>query len=107
MVKKSVVWLLVVAFLSFLIVSDYAYAAEGRLGPVGPIDGGGVGTAAVIGGVIALALIIVGIVVLAKGSGSPEQQPEEKKQETPQSLHFQQSDEQLITPSGQIALLRW
>lgn len=104
MVKKSVAWFLVFAFLSLVIAPDFVSAAYGYSGsgydPVGPV---------IVGGVVVLGLIVWGIVALVKKHPSaPTGQPQEQKQEAPQSLRFeQQPDEQLITPSGQIALLMW
>ncbi len=96
MVKKSVVWFLVLAFLSLMIAPDATYAGGSMTG------GAGVAIAAAI-----VTGLIAGFAYLATHSSTPTEQPQEQKQEAPQSLHFQQPDEQLITPSGQIALLRW
>ena len=103
MIKKGIIWFLVLAFLNFVIVPDFVYA-DMFSGDIGP--SGGESAAYVIGGVIVLGLIIVGIVALAKHSKSPTEKPQEQKEDTGISP-VTNLDEQLITPSGQIALLRW
>jgi hypothetical protein len=105
--KKAIVWFLAFAFLSFVVTPEFVFAAGGfDIGPdIGP-SGGQV--AMIYGGIVVAVLIVVGLVYLAKKHpGTPTEQPQEQKQEAPQSLHFQQPDEQLTTPPGQIALLRW
>lgn len=109
MIKKGIMWFLVLAFLNFIIVPDYVFAVDSfdfNIGSIGP--SGGEAAPYVIGGVIVLGLIIVGIVLLAKHSKSstPTEQPQEQKEDTGISP-VSNLDEQLITPSGQIALLRW
>ncbi len=98
MVKKCAVCFLVLAFLSLVIAPDFVSAGGDMTG--------GAGVALAAGAAIVTGLI-VGFAYLATRSSAPTEQPQEQKQEAPQSLHFQQPDEQLITPSGQIALLRW
>ncbi len=108
MVKKSIVWFLVLAFLNLIITPGFVSAADGVFASgidVGPSRSD---VALVAGGAILLGLIIVGLVYLAKKHEStPAEQPQDEKQETPRTLHFQHPDEQSMTPSGQIALLRW
>jgi len=131
MIKKGLIWFLVLAFLNFIIVPDYVFAGSySGIGPSKESVAIGVGAAIVLG------LIIVGIVALAKHSKSPTEKPQEQKQDTgispdtkldnrlispsdqisllPQDQKQDTSislntnlDNQLITPSGQIALLRW
>jgi hypothetical protein len=104
MVKKNVVWFLVLAFVNLVITPGFAFAQQG-FGPI-DIDTGPSHSAVLIGGLIVVA-VCVGIYLLTKRSPTPNEQPQGQKQEAPQSLHFQQPDEQLTTPPGQIALLRW
>jgi len=107
MIKKWIIWFLVLTFLNFVIVPDYVFAGGGSfdIGPIGP-SGGEAAAVAVV--VVVFGLIIVGIALLAKHSKSstPTKEPQEQKEGTGISP-ITNLDEQLITPSGQIALLRW
>ena len=106
MIKKWIIWFLVLTFLNFVIVPDYVFAGGGSfdIGPIGP--SGGEAAAVVIGSAVVLGLIIVGIVLLAKHSKSPTPTEQPKDPNTKISP-VTNLDEQLITPTGQIALLRW
>ena len=83
MIKKGIMWFLVLAFLNFIIVPDYVFAGGSfDIGPIGP--SGGEAAAVVIGSAVVLGLIIVGIVLLAKHSKSstPTEEPQEQKGDT-------------------------
>ncbi len=105
MVRKSIVCFLVLAFLNLIITPGFVTAAAFPQIEVGPSRSD---MAVAAGVAVAAVLIIVGLVYLVKKHQSaPAEQPQDEKQEAPQTLHFQYPDEQLITPSGQIALIRW
>jgi hypothetical protein len=103
MIKKSVIWFLVLAFLSFGLVSDYAFASGDYGTP-----SNGEAAAIVIGTVVVLALIVFGVSSLARKTNAPGEQPQEQKEKDPaKSLNSQQPDEQPLGPSGQLAVLSW
>jgi Ca2+/Na+ antiporter len=99
MIKKGIIWFLVLAFLNFIIVPDYVFAGGSYY--IGPSKED---VAIGLGAAIVLVLIIVGIVALVKHSKSPNKKPQEQKQDTEISPDTN-LDNQLITPSGEISLL--
>ncbi len=107
MLKKSCVWFLLLAFLNLMITPGFVSAAGGGF-PTIDVGPSRSDMALAVGGVVLLGLLIVGVVYLAKKHQStPAEHPQDEKQEIPQALHFQQPDEQPVTPSGQIALIQW
>lgn len=103
MIKKWIIWFLALTFLNFVIVPDFVFAGEGGMPHIDVSPGPS--PAAIIGGVIILGLVIVGIVYLTKKHPStPTEQPKDPNTKISPVTNL---DEQLITPSGQIALLRW
>jgi hypothetical protein len=102
MIKKGIIWFLVLAFLNFIIVPDYVFAGGSfDIGPVGP---SGDEAAIALGALLVVGLIIVGIVALAKHSRSPNKKPQEQKLDTEISPDTNLYN-QLITPSDEISLL--
>ena len=66
MIKKSVIWFLVLAFLNFELVFDYAFASGfGGSGDYGGPSGGEV-VAVVIGAAVVIGLIVFGVSKLSK-----------------------------------------
>ncbi|MDH4231730.1 MAG: hypothetical protein OEW04_06840 [Nitrospirota bacterium] len=108
MIKKSVIWFLVLAFLNFQLVSDFVFADSGfaNVGHMGGPSGGEV-VAAVIVGVIVIGLIVFGVSKSLKKTDAQSEQPQDQKENPPRGRNFQQSDEQPLTPSGQFAVLSW
>jgi hypothetical protein len=108
MIKKSVMWFLVLAFLNFILVSDFVFADSGYadVGHYGGPSGGEV-VFAIIGGVIVIGLIVFGVSKLSKKTDSQSEQPQDQKEDLPKSLNFQRPDEQPFAPSGQLAVLSW
>ena len=103
MIKKGIMWFLVLSFLNFTIVPDYVFAGEGSMPHIDVSSSPS--PAAIIGGVVILGLVIVGIVYLAKKHPStPTEQPKDPNTKISPVTNL---DEQLITPTGQIALLWW
>jgi hypothetical protein len=109
--RKTTVWFLILAFVNLAINPEFVIAGPSTIGTL-DLDGAGPShksVALAVAGVIVLGSIItLGLVYLAKKHrSSPTEQSQDQKQEAPQSLHFQQPDEQLTAQLGQIALLRW
>lgn len=105
MVKKRVVWFLVLAFVNLVITPGFAFAEQGGFGPI-DVDTGPSKSAVLIGGLIVVALG-VGIYLLTKRSPTPKEQPQGQKQEVPQSLYFHSLMNSSQLHTGQIALLKW
>jgi hypothetical protein len=132
MIKKGIIWFLVLVFLNFIIAPDYVFA--GNYFDIG--SSGGQAEAITVGAILILGLIIVGIVALTKHSKSPTDKPQEEKKDIetspetdpdnppanpPDQISIipeeqRQDDEillntnfdnQLITQSGEIVLVRW
>jgi hypothetical protein len=130
MIKKGIICFLVLAFLNFVIVPDYVFAG----GYIGFSDNQV--AAMTFGAVLVIGLVIVGIASLVKHLKSPADKPKEEKQDTeispktdldnppanpPDQISLlseeqKQNDEillntnfdnQLITQSGEIVLVRW
>ncbi len=102
MIKKTVMWFLVLAFLNFSFLPDFVIA-DGQFGGPSSTEVG----IAVIGGLIVVGLIVFGISRLAKKTDSQSEQPQDQKENLPTSQTFQQPDEQPLTSSGQLAVLSW
>jgi hypothetical protein len=135
MIKKGIIWFLVLAFLNFIIVPDSVFAGDSfHIDPFGSSGGEGAGIA--LAALLVVGLIIAGIVALTKHSKSPADKPKEEKKDIETSPETdidnppanptgqislipeeqKQNDEillntnfdnQLITPSGEIVLVRW
>jgi len=109
MIKKGIMWFLVLAFLNFIIVPDYVFAGGSSGGyNLGSMDigpSGGEVAAIGIGALVVLGLIIFGIVKLAKHSKSPT--PTEQPKDPTKISPVTNLDEQLITPRGELILARW
>jgi hypothetical protein len=102
MIKKSVMWFLVLTFLNFSLLPDFVIA-DGEFGGPSSTQVG----VAVIGGLIVVGLIVFGISRLAKKTDSQSEQPQDQKENLPTSKNFQQPDEQLPAPAGRLAVLSW
>jgi len=102
MIRKWIIWFLVLAFLNFIIVPDYVFASGSF--DIGPSGYDGEGMAMAVGAVIVLGLIIAGIVALAKHLKSPTEQPQDQEHDN-EMLPNTNLDNQIITPSGEVPLL--
>jgi hypothetical protein len=103
MIKKGIIWFLILAFLNFIIVPDYVFAGEPSMPHIDVSPSPSLSPAAVIGGVVLLVLVITGIVYLVKKHPSkPTEQPKDPNAKISSVTNL---DEQLITPPGQISLL--
>ena len=100
MMRKWIIWFLVLAFLNFIIVPDSVLAGGSyNIGPLGSSGGEGAGIA--LAALLVVGLIVAVIVKLVKHSKSPEEFPGEQNKDTEISPapHL---DNQNITPSGDI-----
>jgi len=104
MVRKRIIWLLVLAFLNISIAPDSAF---------GYFEGGFSSGANDQGGIVIAGLIIVGVIVLtiasiarSKHNKYPIELPEEQKEDIKISYEIN-LDDQPVTPSGDIVLVRW
>ena len=99
MIRKWIIWFLVLTFLNFIVIPECVFARSGYMGSP---DGEGVALA--IGAVVVVGLVIAGIVALAKHLKSPAEQPQDQKQDT-EKLSETNLDNQHITPSDDISPL--
>ena len=100
MFKKSIICFLVLAFLSFVIMSDIALAD-------GVMMSSGEKTSIAVGAAVIAVLVIVGVVLLSKHANKQKEQPQDQMKESTNPTSFKNYEEHISTPSGQIALLRW
>jgi hypothetical protein len=105
MIRKSVTWFIVLAFLNFVLISDFAFA-DSAFADFSPGPSGGEVAAVIIGGLLVVGLIVFGVSKLLKKTNAQSEQPQDQKENLPKSLNLQQPDEQPLTPSG-LALLSW
>lgn len=118
MVRKGIIWFLVLAFLSVSIAPDFALGYfEGGFGSASNDQGG-----IVIAGLIIVGAIVLTIASIVRSKHKKEQPelPEEQNQNTkmsyemhPYNQPFTQNsgesnyDNQRVTPSGDIVLVSW
>jgi predicted metalloprotease len=108
---KYITYFLVLAFLNFLIAPECSLASSQYF--QGDISGGGVGIdkGTVIAVTVGLVVVIVGVYLLVSYASKKPAQPQEQQQKptdtTDTTKSSKNEDEQIIGPSGQVALLRW
>ena len=102
MIKKSIIYCLVLAFLTFLIAPECSFA-EMFVVDIDPAPDSG----AVIAVVVGLVVIVVGVVLLVKHASKQHEQRQDEQQKPTDPISSEIKDEPFTSPSGQIALLRW
>jgi len=99
MIKKSIIYFLVLAFLNFLIVPECSFAYDGSTM--------GIDKGAVVAVAVGLVVVVVGVALLVRSASKQSVQSQDHQQKPAETVLSKINDGQFTSPSGQIALLRW
>jgi hypothetical protein len=104
MIKKSIIFFLVLACLNFVIAPECSFASSKYFeGHIDPVPDKSVAIAVAVG----LVVIVVGVVLLVKHARKQPVQRQDQQQKPTDTISSEINDEQFTRPSDQIALLRW